>query len=222
VVALSPNTPLPTGANTIGGVNQGNAGSGAQAWYVRPRSVSTYSVVFRLAARPYPLSNVFAAAGRKQFATIYHLNTAAKTIKIREVLVMVRTISAAAIISAEFVRLTSATTPATGNPAVTPQFHDVSATLEATCLALPTTAGTENVNSVFGYWQFETAAVTPAVGSTEPPVDLPWKTLYSGDGASDEQLPIMASGAAGGFAVVLDANAAVTVTALVKIRFTEE
>lgn len=36
VVALSPNSPIPTGANTIGIVNQGNAGMAGQAWFTRP------------------------------------------------------------------------------------------------------------------------------------------------------------------------------------------
>ncbi len=46
---------------------------------VTPKLV-TYSAVYRLAARPYALSNAFAAAGRKQYATIHHTAAAVKTV----------------------------------------------------------------------------------------------------------------------------------------------
>lgn len=223
-VVASITNALPVGANTIGAVTQGTAAVGqANAWYVRPRQVATYTLIFRLAARPYPLSNAFGAAGRKQYATIFHAVTATKTLKIREVQVLVRSISVAAIVTAELQRITSATTPATGNPAITAAKADTSdAALEATALALPTTAGTEAAESPAAMIQYETAAVTPATGSTFPPVVLPWQTLYLDPQEDEEKVPTLRAGVAEGFAVVFDCNAIATVTGLVKMRVSEE
>ncbi len=241
VVGDTPNDAVDPGGNPvkIGGVARSlitiptavAAGDRVQQWHdlngaivIRERTLPTYSAVFRLAARPYPLSNVFAAAGRKQYAVIWHPVGATKHVYITEVLVAVRSISAAAIVVADLMKLTAATTPATGNPAITPRPHNTGAgAAEATCLALPTTAGTEETGSVAGSVQVETAAVTPAVGSTAPPVvTTQWLSLYRNDADPNSQQLIMRAATAEGWAVVFDSNAAATVTGEVIIRFMEE
>jgi hypothetical protein len=186
----------------------------------RRRRLASFTALFRLASRPYSLSSTFGAAGRKQYATIFHGAAATKTVIIRQVEVQLRSISAAAICTMEIVRLTGATTPATGNPAITPTANNTLDSPEVTCLALPTTAGTEG--TVMHQVQYETAAVTPAVSSTMPPVDIPWRILYQDNIADDEQGLVIRAGVAEGWAIVVDSNAAVTVQASVQCRFTEE
>src|SRR4051812_16155236 len=110
----------------------------------RANQVLTYTAVYRLAARPFALSRVAAGAERIQLATIYHTAAAVKDVRIRMVEVAVESASAAGILTLDFARLTAAVTPATGNPAITPTPIDPGdGAAEATCLALPTTGGTE-------------------------------------------------------------------------------
>jgi len=190
--------------------------------FVRPRQVATYVAAFRLAARPYGLSNVFGAAGRTQYATIYHLATATKIVRLRQVLVAVQSASAAAIIHAELVRLTAAVTPATGNPAITPKPLDpADVAVEATCLALPTTGGTEDTGSIHANVEWN-MGITGAAPTTNPPPSLVYVPLYDDPVGWEGKPPTMRAGVAEGWAVTFDASAAATVIAYVTMRFTEE
>jgi hypothetical protein len=51
----------------------------------RARKIATYTALFKAAARPYLLSNVFTANTRKQYATIHHAATATRTVDPRGV-----------------------------------------------------------------------------------------------------------------------------------------
>lgn len=181
----------------------------------------TYRAVYRLAARPYAMSKVFSANTRVQFATIHHTAGSTKTVKIRRVLVAVESSSVAAITAFDLARITTA--PATGNPAITPSpVNPGDAAAEATCLALPTTAGTEGaLHSTLEY----NLGITGAASTVNPPPPLTWYELYS----EDEQNPMgeqksltLRPATLEGFAVIGDCNAASTVKAQVIIIFTEE
>lgn len=178
---------------------------------------NTYVATYKLTTRPYALSHPFAANTRKQFATIHHLVSATKTVKIRRIELLIKSCSGTATILADVVRVTSA--PATGNPAITPS-PDLLANpaAEAVCLALPTTAGTEG--AAFGSVEF-VLGNTGGAPTVNPPSVPNAITLFA-DTANESQPLTLVAGQLDGIAVVLDSNAAVTITAMVRIIFTEE
>lgn len=199
-----------------------SGGTQASALYIRPRKLVTYRALYRLAARPYALSSAFAAAGRKQFATIHHAAAATKLVKLRHVWVAVESSSVAALDVFDLVRITTA--PATGNPAITPAVTDgAAAAAEATCLALPTTAGTEAGIVAFVEWNL---GVTAAGTVVNPPPPVQWVDLVSlvpGFDPDDEgTLPQIRAGVLEGWAATLDCSAIATEKAYVIIEFTEE
>jgi hypothetical protein len=183
--------------------------------------LATYAAVYRLAARPYALSNAFTANTRKQFATLHHAASATKTVRIRRVQIALESSSVAAITAADLVFITAA--PATGNPAITSTpLNRGDAAAEATALALPTTAGTEGalVNSI----EFN-LGVTGAASTANPPPAVEWIDLYDSDGIAGDDAAkalVLRAGQLEGVAIVLDCNAASTVKGFVRIVFTEE
>lgn len=183
--------------------------------------LATYAAVYRLAARPYALSHAFAANSRKQFATLHHAASATKTVRIRRVQVALKSNSVAAVIDADLVFITTA--PATGNPAVTPaSLNRGDAAAEAVALALPTTAATEAALIATVEYNL---GITGAASTVNPPPAVDWRDLYNSDGIDgDDAAKALAlrAGQLEGIAVVLDASAAATVTAYVRIVFTEE
>src|SRR5881396_1558892 len=62
---------------------------------------------------------------QKQFLTIYHTGSATKIVKLRKAWVHISANSAASQIAMDLMSLTSATAPATGNPAITPMAFNV-------------------------------------------------------------------------------------------------
>jgi hypothetical protein len=185
-----------------------------------PEGAATYTAVFRLTSRAYALSQATGAAGRFQFATIYHAVTAKKNVRLRQVQVALESTSGAAIILADLVHLDGTVAPATGNPAIVPVPVDQrDPACEVTCLALPTTAGTvESAPLATVEWNLGTTGAAPTVN---PPLPVAWQTLYQAP--LDEQKPLLIRAVtAEGYAVTFDANASVTVKALVAITFTEE
>ena len=211
-----------TAANSIPVVlpSDANGANQASALFTQPRKLATFSAFYRLAARPYALSNAFGAAGRKQYATIFHAAGATKTVKLRRVLVAVKSASVAAIIDTDLIRLTAATTPATGNPAITPTPANAADTVEATCLALPTTAGTESGLYNSQEWNL---GVTAAGTVVNPPPPTAFVDLLSFIGRDQEMKhPTMRAGVAEGWAVTFDCSAAATILGYVMIEFTEE
>ena len=199
--------------------DQGAPAAQANAWFVRPRKIATYRAVYRLAT-PASLSFAHSANTRKQWATIFHASSATKTVRIRGVWLNVTSTSAATVLWCDLVRLSSATTPATGNPAITPAPHDTSDTVEATCLALPTTAGTESGTlSALEY----SLGITGSAPTTVPVPVIPWVALYEPQAGDDEaKLPTIRSGIAEGFAVSVVSTIASTIGGQVMIEFTEE
>lgn len=182
-----------------------------------------FRAVYELTTRPRGLSKATGGAGQFQFATIYHGATAAKHVQIEHAWVTLVSSSAAAWLEFQLWPLTNATTPATGNPAITaqPTFLKESGS-EATCLALPTTGGT------LGSQAWSTVAynvgITGAVSTVSPPPAQPWVDLVALGGYEDQEnprKPDMRPLNAEGWAVVLDASASTTAVGLVVIEFTE-
>jgi hypothetical protein len=104
----------------------------------------TYGAVGRLTTRPYFLSHVFAGAGRFQYLTIYHGAGSTKNVRLKRVKFWPSQTTASTAFAIDLVYITSAVTPATGNPVITPRAANQANTAEATVLALPTTQGTES------------------------------------------------------------------------------
>lgn len=210
---------LPTGANTIGKVDQGAPAVQANAWFDRPRKLATYRAVYRLAARPYSLSKAAGANSRTQFATIHHAATATKTVRVRTVTVGLEQSSAATFVWLDLVRITAA--PATGNPAITPAIAENSdAAAEATCLALPTTAGTEGaLYSTQETW----LGVTGAAPTTNPAPITNTVDLIAADVRDQEQkAPTIRAGVLEGWAVIADVAGGSTIGLWIIMEFTEE
>lgn len=187
----------------------------------RALKVATYRANFRAAASPHRLANAFAAAGRKQFATIHHAATATKTVRLRRVMANIENVSAASYVTIDLVRITSA--PATGNPAITPsRAGSGDATVEATCLALPTTAATEEAQP-YASLSYN-LGITGAASTTMPPLPLAWQDLLGPSIYHDDQAkaPEVRAGVLEGWAVTFDTNAIGTVIGSVAIEFTEE
>jgi hypothetical protein len=193
-------------------------------------ALTTYRSFFRLAARPYALSNAFGGAGRKQFATIGHAATAKLWKRLRHIWVAIESASAAGIVQVDLIRLTD-NAAAGGNPAIVPaRVLGSEAAAEATCLALPTTPGTEDAAPWSGTeWNL---GITAAGSVQNPPPPLIWVDLMEliGIGTSpsmadyegDRRIPQMRPGVAEGWAVTLDASAALTAKALIIIEHSEE
>lgn len=221
-VTTTPPANASTNVAQVAGSAAVNPSAQAGAWFTQPRLLVTYTAVYRLAARPYALSNAFAAAGRKQFATIHHTAAATKTVKIKRVEVAIESDSAASIIVADLVRITTA--PATGNPAITPSAQNPGdAAAEAVCLALPTTAATEAGLQSMQEWDL---GITGAGSTVMPPPGLNWYTLWpqtqGAPEAAEDKWPTMRAATLEGYAVTIDDNAITTVKGFVVIEFTEE
>ncbi len=187
---------------------------------VTPFRPSHFTAFYRLATRPYPLTKTPAANTRTQFATVYHVAAATKTVRIRKVSVWIESVGGAVVVMAELVGLSATTAPATGNPAITPFAHGRAATAEAVCLALPTTPGVEAAGSPVASIEFN-LNTTGAASQANPPPPLTEVALFRSEGEGEE-LPTMRAGHAEGYAVVVDASAARAIDAYVRIEFSEE
>lgn len=194
----------------------------ANAAFQQPRKLVTYNANFRLAARPYAISKLFTAGSRFQFATIHHAVGGTKTVKLRHVWITIESASAAGIIVVDLMRITAA--PATGNPAITPSpANPGDAAAEATCLTLPTTAGTEGALQTFTEYNL---GATGTGSLLNPPPDLVWRDLLTGasgfDVDNESKLQTIRASTLEGFAVTLDVSTAITVKGYVIMEFTEE
>lgn len=192
---------------------------------VRPRYVATYAAAFRLAAATAgntAISFTFVANTDKQMATIYHAASSTRTVRLRYASVMVSAANPATY-AFEIRRLGAAAAPATGNPAVTPGSYDSSdPAAEATCLAFPTTPGTDATpNSPLS---------TPATwlagsgAGTTNPLGLAGAELVlhnSRDGVDRKPLT-MRAGVAEGLAIIGRSTAAVALISTAFMEFTEE
>ena len=218
---VSANSTIPT---AIGAGNRTNAWIDQQgAQIVRPGRRTTYNAEYRLTTRPYALSSAIGANSIKQYATIYHGAGSLKTVRILRVSMRILSVSVATKIMVEFRRLSSATAPATGNPAITPITNDPgSASAEAICLALPTTEGSEaSANAGWGAIEQDFASTGGASTANPPPIQIE-TVLFDANNSGEQQLLVMRSGTAEGYAAILDNKTASTVTCTISITFTEE
>lgn len=204
--------------------DQGAPATQTNAWFIRNRKLVTYGAVLRggTLASPSHFSNAFAAAGRKQFVTLFHAASATKTVKLRKVRVAVVSNTVATVIFVDLIRLTSATTPATGNPTITPSpMLSSDPAAEVTILGLPTTAGTESGSPIASIEY--SLGVTAAASTVNPPPPIAYYDLYVDNNADGEgTLPTIRAGVAEGFALTMYSSAASTILFIAQIEFTEE
>lgn len=217
---------LPTAAPTSANTDYAAVATDAYGvTWVRKRQLPTYTANYRLAeaASQLDLTFTFAANTNKQVATIYHTAGATKTVKIRKVSVFYTTLTAA-IIGVELRALSLTTAPATGNPAIIPRQHDpADGAAEATCLALPTTAGSVvgADNATVSAHVSINAAITTA--STSPATfGTTGVVLYEYKDGSEEKPLTMRAANAEGYAVIMRSTAATAQRFTVVIKFTEE
>lgn len=184
----------------------------------------TYTSVYQLAATTSVALSATLSASAKQYATIYHANTAVKNVRLRKVAVYVEDASVATKLALQLQRLTSTTAPATGNPAITPTAHNpAAAAAESTCLALPTTAGSTGGTGVGLISAVELNLGIGTTGTTVPNPVSPEIVLYDDSQGGDLEPLTIRAGNAEGYAVVLAGSGTNTVVlATVKITFTEE
>lgn len=194
--------------------------------WVRTRQLVTYSAAYRLGdatAGQVGLTFTFVANANKQLGTIYHAAAAVKTAKLRKV-TMTLSAGAAGVFDFELRALSAATAPVTGNPAITPRQHDpADGAAEATCLALPTTAGslvgvdTGTVSEAFSWNAAAAAAQGNASGLSGQDI-----VLYEYKDGSEMKPLTMRAGVAEGFAVNGRCTAAVALRYTLHFLFTEE
>lgn len=194
------------------------------ALIIRPRPVASYAASYRLAVAASALSLTFTPVANtdKQLATIYHASSAAKTVRVRRIAIYL-SVNALGVYGFEVRRLSGATAPATGNPAITPVQYDSSdGAAEATCLALPGTQGTETgVNlPLTPHLEFNSGAVTAETN----PGGLNAREMILFDARMNGELKplLIRAGVAEGLALIGrgTTTAAIKWTAL--IEFTEE
>lgn len=194
--------------------------------WTRKRQLVSFAASYRLAdatAGQLPLTFTFAANTNKQLATIYHSAAAVRTIKIRKISIVVST-GAAGVFDFEIRTLTATTAPATGNPAINPAgLNPVDTGSQATCLALPTTAGSilgADVSTVSPTFSWNSAAA--AAGGTPSGLAGQEIVLYEyKDGMELKPLTIRGS-TAEGFAVYGRCTAAVALRFTIFMLWTEE
>jgi len=185
---------------------------------------ASYNAAYRLVdatAGQLSLTFTFATNTNKQLATIYHAVGATKNVKIHYISITPST-GALGVFNFEVRALSATTAPATGNPAITPgKFAQADAAAEATCLALPTTAGSLVAadSPVSGAFEWNSAAAA-AIGN---PSGLAGQEIV----LFNDQLPgvkplTMRAATAEGYAVNGRSSTAVALRFTIRIVFTEE
>ena len=199
------------------------------AQIVRKRPVAMYTAQFRLVnttgAQRALAPAALTANTNKQVATIYHAVSATKRVQIKYVAVTLHSIgSVAGTIEFEIVTLSATTAPATGNPAITPGKHDqADGAAEATCLALPTTAGSVvNADQPVGDNYLASIGITGAASTVSPPPNAMKAVLWDSRADGDGKDLIMRAATAEGYAVNVRSNTASTVFLTATMIFTEE
>lgn len=187
----------------------------------RHRQMATYYANYRTTVRQYRLDFTFAANSRKQHATIHHPATSTKIVRLRSVQICPLVVTTAATdLNFELIRINTA--PATGNPAITPAPADPGdPAADATCLALPTTAGTET-GAPLGV-HFISMGITGAASTVNPPPSPQWIELIPFAVGHDEQkLPTLRPGVLEGFSVTVDSTGASRLFSMIRMAFSEE
>lgn len=197
---------------------------GAQV--VRPRKIrESYTAVARLAEAAARLDQTFThvANTNKQWSTLHHTAAATKELRLQRVQVRITAFTVATQFVLELRELSSATPPATGNPAITPRAHRIgTGAAEATCLYLPSTQGSEAAaNSPLGHFSGDWAVWAAPAAQTQNG-DFVF-VLYDASQEDDEVLPPTAPvGVYGGWAVMLRTVGIPAVRMTVIWKFTEE
>lgn len=195
---------------------------------IRRRKIrESYTAVFRLAEAAARLDQTFThvANTNKQWATLHHLASATKEVRLQSCVVWITSAITVAPQGILELRQISAA-PATGNPAITPTPHRRGGTAaEAVALYLPTTAGTEaNVNSPLGHHIFDEAVTVATVALAHPQgFGRGGIVLYDAALEDVEVLPpSLPVGVLDGWAVTTRLTGATVVRLTVVMKFTEE
>lgn len=210
------------------------AGDRVRAWMdlrgrqiVAKQKLITYRAVYRLAVNNAisSLTTTLTANTDKELATIYHAVGATKEVQLRKVVVYLSQSTVASDLNIELREISATTAPATGNPAITPRaLNSADAAAEATCLALPTTAGSEAaVNSPIASQELHLGAAS--TGATATPLASPTAIVLwdSSQVDNDVKNPTMKAATAIGYGVWIRATGVSDVVrAVVEITFTEE
>lgn len=202
-----------------------NQNTQPNALYVRPRQPATYGAGYRLAAATASVTYLgltFAVNTDKQLVTIHHLVGSTKTVRIKRISLWIH-LAAAGTFQFEARRLSATTAPATGNPAITPAAYDSSdGAAEATCLALPTTQGSETATDrpLTPNYTFNAASATAEVDGRIAGHELLMFDSRGGMGAGKDIT--LRAGVAEGLAVIGRCLTAASFNFTVFIEFTEE
>jgi hypothetical protein len=194
----------------------------------RPRPAALYTAQYRLAnataGNRMVTTPALTANTNRQIATIYHAATATKRVQIKFASVNVYGVSVAGVTELELVTLSATTAPATGAPAVTPGKHDqADAAAEATCLTMPTTAGSVvNADQPVGDNWAENIGITGTGSTAHPPPPATKAVLWDSRAASDGKDLIMRAGVAEGYAINVRHGSTASFTYTATIVFTEE
>ena len=172
---------------------------------------ATYNVAYKSATDPGTLvAATLALGGSVQLATIHHLLTAIKTVRLRRVFFEFEQISGTAVISIEISRLSTAPT---GGTAITPIPSDsTDAAAEAVCIALPTVGGT-----IASTVTVRTLNLATSAASIEIPI-------ITEVGLNEFKPPSLIAGVLEGYAVTMRTAAATSrnVSFTVNFEFSEE
>lgn len=227
VLGVRNDTPTSALTSANGDYSQISVDQAGVIW-TRKRQLVTYDAIFRLVdatAGQLALTFTPAANVNQQLATIYHAATATKNVRIcRIALIIAAGPSVAEVLDFEVRALSATTAPATGNPAITPRGHNgASAAAEATCLALPTTAGSlvgANTGTVGVPVEWNAAIATATANPSG--LDGQEVVLYEFKDGFEEEPLVMRAGIAEGFAVNGRATGTAAIRFFIAVRFTEE
>jgi hypothetical protein len=179
----------------------------------------TFTADYKAASRPFPLTHVFAAQGRYQFASIWHPLDSTRDVRLRSVLFGVVSVDAAVDLAVELVRVVNQ--PSGGNPTITPAPHtQLAGSAEAACLALPTTQPSE-ISTIRSsrLWRLGMTGA-PDIGPYPQPVV--YAELVPVASAEGVQPYILPAGTQTGYTVTVDVSAGCTVSAHCLMTFTED
>lgn len=191
------------------------------------QQLPTYHVGGRLAtvAATMVKTVTLTANTHRQIGVLWHAATAVKRVEVRRVLVWVHSLTVAGDLWLEVQRLNATTTPATGNPAITPAAWDSGdGAAEAIFLMDPTTAGTlaaqdaplaGPISAKYG------AQATP--GTLAPPPAPTAFLLYERDDSNTQKRMFLRPGIAEGIAIIARSPATSPVLGYtLEVDFTEE
>jgi len=204
-------------AALVGGRLDVNIGAGAVSVSGATQN-PMYRAVFKPTGTAIGLSNTFTANTGKQYATLFHTVGSTKTVKIRGIwFQFVDNSSNNNLMRVEVLRLTATTAPATGNPVITAALANTGdASHEVSCLALPTTQGSE------GSYFITTAHSVANGGGAQSPDLFATQPIYTWENGREAKPITLRAGVAEGIAIRIFSQGGSTITAEITVEFTEE